>query len=166
MKDVGFEGGGGGWRDKRAIPLNHCPQILKHSEDPPPNPTPPPTPQAPPPPLWKSTAFLPFIATASHVNDQFSRNAVINIRRSRGGDEYSGGRGSSEGLKVNLQFICLWVKWNRNAAVTFNVLHMLKSKEKIWEMMGKYVHYFSPSHEHILSMNRGGFILWRCLTLN
>lgn len=41
--------------------------------------------------LWKSAASLLFVATASHVNDQFCRNEVINIRCGGGVGDYSDG---------------------------------------------------------------------------
>ena len=41
--------------------------------------------------LGKSTGFLLFVVTASHVNDQFGRNNVINIRRGPEAGDYRDG---------------------------------------------------------------------------
>lgn len=130
--------------DKRGvISLIQCPRLVMHNEGAQ---------------LWKSTGFLLFVATASHVNDQFGRNNVINIRRSRGVGDYRDGWGVSGSLPlladkaVGLQCDACRSHETGGDAKTHHIKHRvqryLKKKKKASVLCGSH-HKWSKCAFHV-----------------
>lgn len=86
--------------------------------------------------LWKSTSFLLFVVTASHVNDLFGKNNLINISCSQRVGDYR----PDEGLSACLPLLPnrLWV-----CHVTINVCrsHEMGGDAKIQYIKHKVTRY-------------------------